>query len=156
MRLNRQQMNIRGGCQCKIGGVALADLLEDVSTRVPGALSANDQGEDSAHFETSANQLLLTTDLLPVVGVDMVDAGFITALHCMSDIYASGGVPKWAAVNLVVDPDVPVLIAEEILVGVFSACLQESVAVVGGHSLYGPQCPSNLKTRWCWSRFKGI
>ncbi len=146
MRLNRGDMNARGGCQCKLGGLDLERLLETALPRpekhLTGALKP--RFEDSAVFEHGLTRLLATTDLAPLVGVDLVAAGRIAALHAMSDIFASGGVPKWALVTLVLSASDPLEHAEDVLSGIGIECAQHGVAILGGQTIIGSETLAGL------------
>jgi selenide, water dikinase len=145
-RLTRAEMSGRGGCQCKLGGIELEDLLTATRRRVSTPLHplAVEHFEDCAHVECGPVRLLASTDLAPIVGVDLEMAGRIAALHAMSDIYASGGAPRWALVNLVLAHSEPIDYAEALLAGIHLACLAEGVAVIGGQTIVGHETLAGL------------
>ena len=139
-RLSRGEMSPRSGCQSKLPPCDLQELLEGAA----GILLARNSGstltmtpEDCAVLETGQGQILATTDIAPLVGVDLWYAGCIAALHAMSDIYACGGVPRWAIATLIVDPDQPRAYMETVLAGLVQACHDEGAALVGGHTSLG-------------------
>jgi selenide,water dikinase len=100
--------------------------------------------EDCAIVEIDSPRLLFTTDLAPLVGVDLAKAGRIAALHSMSDIYASGGIPKWALVNLVADAEHLGEFAEEVLAGILNECAAEGAQVLGGQTILGREAMAGL------------
>jgi selenide,water dikinase len=145
--LTRVEMNIRGGCQCKFPGLELADMLSGAiqwasESGAPVALPPSP--EDCALVEASGQRLLISTDIAPIVGVDLRAAGRIAALHAMSDIYASGGIPKWALVNLVVQTDRPAVHAQAVLAGILEQCALEGAPVLGGQTIMGPEALAGL------------
>jgi selenide,water dikinase len=79
-----------------------------------------------------------------LLGIEPRLAGHVAALHAISDIYASGGTPRWGLSILAVDPDHPEGTAESILGGMFAACRDEAVAVVGGHTLVSREALAGL------------
>jgi selenide,water dikinase len=145
--LTRTQMNPRGGCQCKLAGIELEDMLSRVSGNTvqnAALLKSIDHVEDCAILRQVPNVLLVTTDLIPIVGVDLVAAGRIAALHSMSDIYACGGIAKWALVTLIIDSTWPKRFADAVLTGIFSECHQSGVEVVGGQTIIGSEGMAGL------------
>jgi selenide,water dikinase len=140
-------MNPRGGCQCKLAGLNLTELLDGavaLASQSDGTLKTHAYPEDCAIVDVAARSLLLTTDLTPLVGIDLQAAGRIAALHAMSDIYASGGMPKWALVTLVVDMEQPEDHPLVVLAGIMAQCASEGTEVVGGHTITGPEAMAGL------------
>jgi selenide,water dikinase len=145
--LTRGEMSARGGCQGKLPALDLEVLLArslEQSSRSGARLAIAGYPDDSALVDAEGVRLLLSTELTPVVGIDMVAAGRIAALHAMSDIYASGGYPKWALINLVVDPEQPAGVAEAIMTGILSQCQTEGATVAGGHTVIGREAMVGL------------
>jgi selenide, water dikinase len=137
--LTKQEMSNRGGCQCKLGGDLLTDLL---ASAFPGNIHSLSPFEDSSVIsdpQTLLSPLLFANDLAPLIGIDLWQAGVIGALHSMSDIYASGGRPRWCLVTLQLTPDDPVGRGTAIMDGVNAACSRSGSIVVGGHTLLGPE-----------------
>src|SRR5690349_9998573 len=100
--LTRHEMSSAGGCQCKMAGHDLLDLLTQAIDCIGTHDLANPMllAEDAAVFEADQQPLLATNDLTALVGTDLVIAGRIAALHALSDIYASGGIPRWGLMTL--------------------------------------------------------
>lgn len=145
--LTRRQMNLRGGCMCKLGGCDLQELLAASFGAVFGdnaSILPADEFEDCAVVEMGGQRLLMTTDMGPVVGVDLEAAGRIAALHTMSDIYARGGTPKWALATVVVQPDYPPGAMEAAMAGLLRACHEEGVEIKGGHTMVGQEAMLGL------------
>ncbi len=146
-RLSRQEMNPRGGCLCKLPGLDLSAMIaaavewasqDGLGIRPPA------YPEDCAIIEVDGSRLLLTTELTPIVGIDLYVAGRIAALHAMSDIYASGGIPKWALVNLVIKDGDPEDYSVAVLAGIMAQCAIEGAEVVGGHTIVGSEAMAGL------------
>lgn len=132
----RGRINPRGGCQCKVPGLALLDLLNNGKDSCDVS-SSEFTPEDSAEFEIGGAKLLLTTDTSPIAGHDPEDGGYILALHAFNDVYARGGIPVAALLTLMVEADGGLDDGEALLKGVRQACVDEHVALLGGHSLTG-------------------
>jgi selenide, water dikinase len=146
-QLTRLEMNPRGGCQCKLAGLALEDLLAGAYEQASGdggALWTQNYPEDCAVVEIAQTRLLLSTDLTPLVGTDLFAAGCIAALHAMSDIFAVGGIPKWALVNMVVSAEQPVEQSTAVLAGIVRQCATEGTKVVGGQTIVGSEAMAGL------------
>ena len=135
-RLTREQLSVRSGCQAKLGGCDLLELLESASE----SSLAEERLEDSALLDVSDTRLMLvSTDLAPLVVQDLHIAGSIAAHHGMSDIWASGGQPKWILVTLCIQPDFPKEYAEAIQRGIVETSTYEGARVVGGQTILGPE-----------------
>lgn len=80
--------------------------------------------------------LVLTTDFFTPIVDDPRTFGRIAAVNAISDVYAMGGVPRFA-LNLAAFPTktLPLEILAEILVGGSEACAAEGVLVLGGHTV---------------------
>ncbi len=84
--------------------------------------------------------LVLTTDFFTPIVDDPRLFGKIAATNAMSDVYAMGGVPRFA-LNLAAFPTrtLPLSILAEILAGGAEACAGEQTWVVGGHTIDDPE-----------------
>ncbi len=80
--------------------------------------------------------LVLTCDVITPLVDDPHTFGRIAATNALSDVYAMGGVPRYA-LNLAFFPDkkLPLQVFEQVLAGAGEACAEAGVAVVGGHSV---------------------
>lgn len=142
-------MNPRGGCLSKLPPCDLDELLSEAlelrATTVSKALAGEPPAhEDSALIGIGQEQLLVTTDIGPIVGIDLRVAGRIAGLHAMSDIFARGGLPRWALATLIVDGAKPEVDMAMVLAGVWQACDNEGVKLVGGHTSLGPEAMVGL------------
>jgi selenide,water dikinase len=135
-----------GGCRGKLGGTFLAEMLAagwagGMQDKVPPFVT---QPEDSALIDNHSDPLLFSTDMIPLPGVSLFDAGRIGALHALSDIYASGGLPRWALVTLLLDRSRPLEHGTAVMQGVLDACRQDEVSILGGHTVVGAEAMVGL------------
>lgn len=84
--------------------------------------------------------LVLTADIIAPLVDDAETFGAIAAANSLSDVWAMGGVPRFA-LNLVFFPDdtLPLEILDAILAGGARICREAGVAVVGGHTVRDPE-----------------
>lgn len=143
-KLSRGVSNVmceNGGCMAKASGRSLADLLCRASAvaqvQSDPFLSklVNESIDDCAILPIQTHEILHTTDFGPLVGKDPFIAGEIAAMNALSDIYAMGGIPRYASVILQLAVDLTATEKEHILAGIFSACHAEGVNIVGGHTI---------------------
>lgn len=102
------------------------------------------QIEDCAVVPVAKQEVLYTADFGPLVGKDYFIAGKIAALNAISDIYAMGGIPRYALVLLTLDNSLGTQEKEQILAGLYHACQEEKIVVVGGHTIYGKETLAGL------------
>lgn len=142
LRMPRTEMCARGGCQSKVEGQRMVEMigraLSFVRPRRP-AVNPAAQPEDCAHVVWNDKSLLLTTDLNPLIGPKPFDAGRIAAYHALSDVYARGGRPVYALDMLVVNPDLPLVYTDAALAGIVTACDEADVEIIGGQTIEGPE-----------------
>lgn len=146
-RLSHMAMNPRSGCQAKASGSQLHDMLVAANEAVPGVAKVDpSRPQDCASVDigTSGKSLLATTDMQPMVGPNMKTAGSIVALHAASDIYASGGVPRWALANVILSGDYDDAAGVAILAGLWEACKNEGISIVGGQTIVGMEPMAGL------------
>jgi selenide,water dikinase len=86
----------------------------------------------------NGRDLVLTADVIAPLVDDPETFGAIAAANSISDVYAMGGLPRFA-LNLVFFPDdqLPIDVLDAILSGAARACAEAGVAIVGGHSVRG-------------------
>lgn len=140
LRLTRDEMSERCGCQAKLSGSELQGLLRDALAAGP----SRPEFEDCAVLDPSAERLLATTDFGPLVGPDLGRAGQIAAAHALSDVYAVGGRPREALAMLIVDRSLPRRAGSDVLAGMAAACRRDGVRIVGGHTVVGPEAMAGL------------
>lgn len=116
-----------GGCLAKLSGGKLARLI--------GEVFGNYSPEDSSLFTLDGTNMLFTVDFGPLVGDDPFVAGKIAALHALSDIYVSAGIPKCASLILQLSDDVTYEQTKSILYGIKTVCDSEKIQILGGHTI---------------------
>jgi len=127
-----------GGCMAKEDGNNLNHMLNRAKELAGGAyVNENILGivDDCATIRTDSDLLLATTDLNHPIGHDPFVAGRIAALHAISDVYAMGAKPNFAIAQLILGRDAPTEHGEQYMAGLYSACNEERVAIVGGHTI---------------------
>lgn len=142
LQMPRHEMCIRGGCQSKVDGQKMTDMIGRALNFVHpehSPINPAAQPEDCACVDWNDESLLLTTDLNPLVGPKPFDAGRIAAYHALSDIYARGGRPVYALDTLVVNPDLPLVYTDAAFAGVMTACDEAGVQIIGGQTIEGPE-----------------
>jgi selenide, water dikinase len=145
--LARAQLSEDCGCGAKLAGEELVAMVCSAVTAAstPGgdAIEAR-QPEDCAVIATDTDKVLLTVDFGPLVARDARRAGWIAAMHALSDVYAMGGVPLAASAILVVDRGLPADAASSVLAGMFAAGAAEGAPVAGGHTVVGAEAMAGL------------
>jgi selenide, water dikinase len=93
----------------------------------------------------NGRDLVLTVDVIAPLVDDPETFGAIAATNSLSDVWAMGGVPRFA-LNLVFFPDdqLSLDVLDAILAGGARACAEAGVAVVGGHSVRDPEVKFGL------------
>lgn len=142
--LTRDEMSERCGCQGKLPGTELRELLAAAFGAPHGTDKHLPDPEDCAVLKHPGGDLLVTNDLGPLVGRDLFRAGKIAALNSISDVYAMGGTPLWALATLIIDRASPSGTGASVLAGMAAACREEAVEVVGGQTLIGPESMAGL------------
>ncbi len=93
----------------------------------------------------NGRDLVLTADVIAPLVDDPETFGAIAAANSLSDVWAMGGVPRFA-LNLVFFPDdqLPLEVLDAILQGGARVCAEAGVAVVGGHTVRDPEVKFGL------------
>lgn len=139
-----------GGCMSKVSGVELCSLINNARLQEPSLSDAyltaiaDGQIDDAAILPIATEKIISTVDFGPPVGKDLKVAGMIAALNAISDIYAMGGVPKYAMIILQLAKALTTEEKKEILSGLYSACFSEKVFIVGGHTINGAETVAGL------------
>lgn len=98
-------------------------------------------GDDAAVWRIGEGRALISTaDFFAPVVDDPHTWGRIAATNAASDVYAMGGTPRFG-LNLVAWPhgDLPLEVLTEVLAGGAAAAADGGWAVVGGHTVDGPE-----------------
>jgi selenide, water dikinase len=97
--------------------------------------------DDAAIVKVAGGRdLVLTADIIAPLVDDAETFGAIAAANSLSDVWAMGGVPRFA-LNLVFFPDdvLPLEVLDQILAGGARICREAGVAIVGGHTVRDPE-----------------
>ncbi len=98
-------------------------------------------GDDAAVWRLGEGRALISTaDFFAPVVDDPHTWGRIAATNAASDVYAMGGTPRFG-LNLVAWPhgELPLEVLSEVLAGGAAAAAEGGWAVVGGHTVDGPE-----------------
>lgn len=137
------------GCGAKLGHAilerALARLESMPRTDVLVGLDAPD---DAAVVEIPHGMLAVhSIDHFPTPLADPFIAGKVTAVHCLSDLYAMGAAPHTALAIATLPESHPGVQEDtlvDLLAGALSVLMPEHTALVGGHTLQGVRAEFGL------------
>jgi selenide, water dikinase len=124
-----------GGCTSKVDAAKLVGLLRDAGLPVR---SVGDFGDAYViPSPAAAVGLAMSVDLIYDPGLPPFDFGWISAVHAMSDIFASLAMPSYATVCLgVTRAQLESGHASEVLRGVASGLECGGASLAGGHTIY--------------------
>src|ERR1039457_5579794 len=131
------------GCGCKISPEVLGKILHSNETApdFKNLLVGNNTRDDAAVLDLgNGTALISTTDFFMPIVDDAYDFGRIASANAISDIYAMGGKPILAIAILgwpinQIGPE----IAQKVIEGARSICLEAGIPVAGGHSIDSPE-----------------
>lgn len=131
------------GCGCKISPKVL-DVILKGNIALPNNESlivGNSSRDDAAVLDLGNCQALIsTTDFFMPIVDDPYDFGRIASCNAISDVYAMGGKPILAIAILgwpidKLSPEV----AQKVIDGSRSVCLEAGISLAGGHSIDSPE-----------------
>lgn len=125
------------GWACKLSPEDLSQVLGNLNnTSDSDALIDFSSFDDAAAFNINGNTILQTVDFFTPIVDDPYTFGKIAAANSLSDIYAMGGVPKFA-LNIVGFPsdDLPLEVLTDILKGGLDIAKEAGIPILGGHSI---------------------
>lgn len=131
------------GCGCKIAPKILDQILTS-NIAMPDnkrLIVGNHSKDDAAVYDLgNGTALISTTDFFMPIVDDPFEFGRIASANAISDVYAMGGKPVLAIAILgwpinVLSPD----IAQKVIEGSRSICLEAGIALAGGHSIDSPE-----------------
>ncbi len=132
-----------GGCGCKISPQVLDEILHSSTVMPPNSklLVGNSSKDDAAVYDLGdGNAIISTTDFFMPIVNDAFDFGRIASANAISDIYAMGGKPLMAIAILGWPvAKLPASIAQTVLEGSRSICMQAGIPLAGGHSIDSPE-----------------
>ncbi len=131
------------GCGCKISPKVLDEILSHQEEKVffENLLVGNEERDDAAVFDLGdGTAVISTTDFFMPIVDDPADFGRIASVNAISDIYAMGGQPLMAIAILgwPIDKLSPA-VANEVISGSRSACMDAGIPLAGGHSIDSPE-----------------
>lgn len=131
------QMVTSAGCAAKLFPFLLSDVLNGVEFFNDKNVIVGFEGKDDAGVYKLNEELALiaTTDFFTPVVDDPYTYGQIAVTNSLSDVYAMGGIPKFA-LNIVAFPQTEDLeILKEILRGGSDKAKEAECSIIGGHSV---------------------
>lgn len=127
-----------GGCSAKIPPKLLDKLTDNFKLiRPDNVMVGTETHDDAAVWKDSENRAyIFTTDFFPPLCSDPYEFGQIAATNSLSDVYAMGGVPRFA-LNIVTFPSskIDIGVLQEILKGGADKIYESGTALVGGHTI---------------------
>lgn len=131
------------GCGCKIAPKILDQILQSNFTMPDNnrLLVGNHSKDDAAVYDMgNGTALISTTDFFMPIVDDAYQFGRIASANAISDVYAMGGKPIVAIAILgwpvnKLSPE----IAQRVIEGSRSICLEAGIPLAGGHSIDSPE-----------------
>ena len=131
------------GCGCKISPEVLDRILKgNIAMPDNDKLIVGNHSKDDAAVLDLGNgtALISTTDFFMPIVDDPYNFGRIASANAISDVYAMGGKPILAIAILgwpinKLDPEV----AQKVIDGSRSICLEAGISLAGGHSIDSPE-----------------
>jgi len=131
------------GCGCKISPAILDKILQNNVTQPDNdrLLVGNHSKDDAAVYNLgNGTALIATTDFFMPIVDDPFDFGRIASANAISDIYAMGGKPVLAIAILGWPVNtLSAEIANRVIEGARSICLEAGIPLAGGHSIDSPE-----------------
>ena len=131
------------GCGCKISPKVLDEILK-TSVAFPDndkLLVGNHSRDDAAVYDLgNGTAIISTTDFFMPIVDDPFEFGRIAAANSISDVYAMGGKPLMAIAVLGWPVNkLPADVAQKVVEGGRSICLEAGIPLAGGHSIDSPE-----------------
>jgi selenide,water dikinase len=131
------------GCGCKIAPKILDEILTSNFAMPDNAnlIVGNHSKDDAAVYDLgNGSALISTTDFFMPIVDDPYEFGRIASANAISDVYAMGGKPILAIAILGWPINVlPPAIAQKVIEGSKSICLEAGIPLAGGHSIDSPE-----------------
>jgi selenide,water dikinase len=137
------QLSHGAGCGCKISPGILEKILNS-NLAVPdnkNLIVGNHSKDDAAVYDLgNGTALISTTDFFMPIVDDPFDFGKIASANAISDIYAMGGKPILAIAILGWPINkIGAEVAQKVIEGARSICLEAGIPLAGGHSIDSPE-----------------
>lgn len=137
------QFSHGAGCGCKIAPAVLEQMLQSDLTTIADAnlLVGNLSKDDAAVYDLgNGTAMISTTDFFTPIVDDAFSFGRIAAANAISDVYAMGGKPMLAIAILGWPVEkLPAALAQQVLDGARTTCLEAGIPLAGGHSIDSPE-----------------
>lgn len=131
------------GCGCKISPKILDEILASNFTMPDNnkLLVGNHSKDDAAVYDLgNGTALISTTDFFMPIVDDPFEFGRIASANAISDVYAMGGKPILAIAILGWPINtLPAAVAQKVIEGSRSICLEAGIPLAGGHSIDSPE-----------------
>ncbi len=131
------------GCGCKIAPKILDEILTSNFTLPDNKnlIVGNHSKDDAAVYDLgNGTALISTTDFFMPIVDDPFEFGRIASANAISDVYAMGGKPILAIAILGWPINVlPPAVAQKVIEGSKSICLEAGIPLAGGHSIDSPE-----------------
>ncbi len=131
------------GCGCKISPQVLDQILQS-NLAIPdnkNLIVGNHSKDDAAVYDMGNGiALISTTDFFMPIVDDPFDFGRIASANAISDVYAMGGKPVLAIAILGWPVNtIPPEVAQKVIEGSRSICMEAGISLAGGHSIDSPE-----------------
>lgn len=131
------------GCGCKIAPKILDEILTSNFTLPDNKnlIVGNHSKDDAAVYDLgNGTALISTTDFFMPIVDDPFEFGRIASANAISDVYAMGGKPILAIAILGWPINIlPPAVAQKVIEGSKSICLEAGIPLAGGHSIDSPE-----------------
>ena len=137
------QFSHGAGCGCKISPLLLDRILQS-NLALPDnkkLLVGNHTKDDAAVYDLGNGMALIsTTDFFMPIVDDPFEFGRIASANAISDVFAMGGKPVLAIAILGWPINkIPPEVAQKVIEGARSICLEAGISLAGGHSIDSPE-----------------
>ncbi len=131
------------GCGCKISPKVLDEILSS-NFAMPDndkLIVGNHSKDDAAVYDIgNGTALISTTDFFMPIVDDPYEFGRIASANAISDVYAMGGKPALAIAILGWPINIlPPSVAQKVIEGSRSICMEAGIPLAGGHSIDSPE-----------------
>jgi selenide,water dikinase len=131
------------GCGCKIAPKILDEILTSnfATPDNDKLIVGNHSKDDAAVYDLGdGTALISTTDFFMPIVDDPYEFGRIASANAISDVYAMGGKPILAIAILGWPINIlPPSVAQKVIEGSRSICIEAGIPLAGGHSIDSPE-----------------
>ena len=142
-KIKLTQYSHGAGCGCKIAPKILDEILTSNFARPDNdkLIVGNHSKDDAAVYDLgNGTALISTTDFFMPIVDDPFEFGRIASANAISDVYAMGGKPILAIAILGWPINIlPPAVAQKVIEGSRSICVEAGIPLAGGHSIDSPE-----------------